>query len=246
MTQINLGKLYYAYSEEKETGEIKKYEKDVLASTRLYTFLLCSWLEARLKKILYEGSSAAFTENERVKILKSKTMSQKWKKCLNISVCKSYGFIFEEEINNYLDYFNDLSDEKKCYYKVCEYLREIEQAVTIRNRLAHGQWEIQLNSAGKDSAGEEITAFFRKYDNIQKLDLLYNVYKIIAEIISSYVVYKDKVSSDNFKSEINKKINKIENLQKCISKRNFDKYCNNFFEKEKQGRECKKGIYILK
>ena len=73
-------------------------------------------------------------------------MSEKWKKCLNISVCKSYGFTFEREINEYIDYFNDCSDEKYCYCKVYEYLGDIEQAVTIRNRLAHGQWKIQLNS----------------------------------------------------------------------------------------------------
>lgn len=88
MTQINLGKLYYATLERKELGEIKKNERYVLGSTRLYTFLLCSWLEARLKKILYESSSVAFSERERSIVLSSRTMSEKWKKCLNISVCK--------------------------------------------------------------------------------------------------------------------------------------------------------------
>lgn len=50
MAQANLGKLCYAKLEEKELGEIQKREKDVLGITRLYTFLLCSWLEARIKK----------------------------------------------------------------------------------------------------------------------------------------------------------------------------------------------------
>ena len=58
MAQANLGKLCYAKLEEKELGEIQKREKDVLGITRLYTFLLCSWLEARIKKILYEGWSS--------------------------------------------------------------------------------------------------------------------------------------------------------------------------------------------
>ncbi|MFR4413136.1 MAG: hypothetical protein ACLT5B_07270 [Clostridia bacterium] len=87
-----------------------------------------------------------------------------------------------------------------------EYLGDIEQAVTIRNRLAHGQWKIQLNSNESNLASEEITSFFERYDNIQKLDLLYKVYKLIAEIISSYVVYKDKVLTNNFKQEIKDKI----------------------------------------
>lgn len=246
MTQINLGKLYYATLERKELGEIKKNERCVLGSTRLYTFLLCSWLEARLKKILYESSSVAFSERERSIVLSSRTMSEKWKKCLNISVCKSYGFTFEREINEYIDYFNDCSDEKYCYCKVYEYLGDIEQAVTIRNRLAHGQWKIQLNSNESNLASEEITSFFERYDNIQKLDLLYKVYKLIAEIISSYVVYKDKVLTNNFKQEIKDKIFKIENYQQRIMKSDFDKYCNKFYEQEIQERKCKKDIYKRK
>lgn len=35
------------------TGDTAKEREEVRGSTRLYTFLLCSWPEARLKKILY-------------------------------------------------------------------------------------------------------------------------------------------------------------------------------------------------
>lgn len=34
-------------------GTLQKRNNDILAGTRLYTFLLCSWLESRLNKILY-------------------------------------------------------------------------------------------------------------------------------------------------------------------------------------------------
>lgn len=107
MAQVNLGKLCYAKLEEKELGEIQKREKDVLGITRLYTFLLCSWLEARIKKILYEGSSVAFTEAERRQILSAGTMSCKWEKCFNMAVCKSYGFIYKSNKNNYSECFDN-------------------------------------------------------------------------------------------------------------------------------------------
>ncbi len=243
MTQVNLGNLYYIYLKEKESGKVKKTEKDILGSTRLYTFLLCSWLEARLKKILYEGSSVAFLDEERNIVLNGKSMSEKWIRCFNVSVCKSYGFTFEREVNDYRNHFNENSDEKYCYCKVCEYLDDIKQAITIRNRLAHGQWEIQLNSHENNLACDGIISFFEKYDNIQKLDLLYNIYRIIAEIISSYVVYKDKVSTNNFKSAIKQKICKIENYQQRIIKSDFDKYCNKFYKQEEFEREFKKRMY---
>lgn len=244
MTQMNLGKLYCINQEDKRMqGEKNKREKDVLGSTRLYIFLLCSWLEVRLKKILYEGSSVAFTEEERNIILSSKTMGEKWRRCLNISVCKSYGFTFEARQNNYIDYFVKESEEQIYYDKVQTYLKDIEQAITIRNRLAHGQWKIQLNGKEKELANKEVLQFFEIYDNIQKLDLLYNIYKIIAEIISTYVVYKDKVTTDNFKKGINKKICKIENYQKRIEKSDFTKYYSKFVKQEEKECECKK-IYM--
>lgn len=61
----------------------KKTEYDILSGNRLYTFLLCSWFEARLNKILYENSSAGFTDGDRRSIKSEKKMGQKWK---NVSI----------------------------------------------------------------------------------------------------------------------------------------------------------------
>ena len=243
MTQINLGKLYYERANANTQGKIKKLEYDVLGSTRSYTFLLCSWLEARLKKILYEGSSVAFTDVEREIVLSDKKMNEKWRKCLNMSVCKSYGFVFDVEQRDYSSCFVNDSDAARYYQKVYSYLDDIEQAITVRNRLAHGQWKIPLNSSSSDLAGQEVNDFFAENDNIQKLDLLYNIYKIIAEIISSYVVYKDKILTNNFRNDIEKKIQKIVNYRQRIDRNKFDSYCKSFYRQECVERECKKNMY---
>lgn len=244
MAQANLGKLCYAKLEEKELGEIQKREKDVLGITRLYTFLLCSWLEARIKKILYEGSSVAFTEAERNQILSARKMSCKWKKYFNMAVCKSYGFIFKSNKNNYTDCFGNRKEELYCYQKVLKYLDDIKQAITVRNRLAHGQWETQLNYEETRMAGPEVYDFLNQYDNVQKLDMLYSIYKIIAEIISSYVVYKDKNVTNNFNDTMIKKIKEIENFHQRIEKSNFEKYCKPFMIKEKSEYKNRKKVYI--
>lgn len=242
MTQINLGKLYYERANTNKQGRIKKLEYDVLGSTRLYTFLLCSWLEARLKKILYENSSVAFTDAERQIVLSGREMNKKWRNCLNLSVCKSYGFRFCMNQNDYSANFMNESDAFY-YQKVYGYLDDIEQAITIRNRLAHGQWSRPLNSNCSDLAGQKVYDFLEENDNIQKLDLLYNIYKIIAEVIGSYVVYKDKILTDNFRNDVEKKIQKIDNYRKRIKKCNFDNYCKPFYKQECLERECKKSVY---
>lgn len=243
MTQMNLGKLYYERTNKNKQGDIQKLEYDVLGSTRLYTFLLCSWLEARLKKILYENSSVAFAEAERENILSAKKMSEKWRRCLNISVCKSYGFVFQPNKNDYSADFRSNSDELQNYQKVYTYLSEIEQAITVRNRLAHGQWSRPLNSGCTGLAEQGVYDFLSQNDNIQKLNLLHKIYKNIAEIISAYVVYKEKVSTPNFKKEIEKRMQKIVNDQQRIEKSEFNSYCKSFYRKECWKRETKK-IYM--
>lgn len=232
MTQINLGKYYYEKNTTNISGTVKKLESDILASTRLYTFLLCSWFEARLNKILYENSSVAFSDVERNKVTSADTMSKQWRNCLNMSICKSYGFTFTESENNYSSYFTSGSTHLDYYQKVYTYLDEIEHAITIRNKFAHGQWKTPLNNKKTNFAGTDVQNFLSTNNNIQKLDILYNMYKIIAEIISSYVVYKDKISTNNFKNDIENKIQKIENFRKRIKKASFEDYCQPFYKYE--------------
>ena len=68
--------------------------------------------------------------------------------------------------------------------------------------------------------------------------------QIIAEIISSYVVYKDKNVTNNFNDTMIKKIKEIENFHQRIEKSNFEKYCKPFMIKEKSEYKNRKKVYI--
>lgn len=243
MTQINIGKLKYEKENANISGKVEKLEYDVLGGTRLYTFLLCSWFEARLKKILYENSSVAFSDNERKDVLDADQMDVKWRRCLNLAVCKSYGFTFNKNQVDYTASFINNADALRYYQTVYSYLGDIKQAITVRNRLAHGQWKIQLNSKETNFAGTDVNDFLTQNCNIQKLDLLYNAYRIMAEVISSYVVYKDKILTRNFQNDLEKKIKIIDNYRKRIEKSNFEDYCNLFYKKECEERERKSKFY---
>ena len=62
--QIAIGKHAWQKEHDYNVYQLEASKREVLAATRLYTFLICSWLEARLTKILYENSSCAFTDAE--------------------------------------------------------------------------------------------------------------------------------------------------------------------------------------
>ncbi len=94
-TQILLGEKYY---KESITENIESIEYKILSSTRLYSFLMCSWFEARLYKMLYEGSGEGFTEQEIVTILGvgKKQLNQKWIDAYNLAICKKIWILFSD------------------------------------------------------------------------------------------------------------------------------------------------------
>ncbi len=198
---------------------ISNIEYALKSSTRLYTFLLCSWQEVRLLKIMHEQSCVAFTELEIRDISDVRSMKNKWRECFNISVCKAYDFHYETD-HIYSDQFQTDSQSKKNYICINNYFDIMDSIIKMRNYFAHGEWDIQLNS----SKNQILTvSFLQKYDNIQKLDILIQVINNFADIISLYVVYKEK-NNQLFDSQIKRSIEEIEIKLKRIDKSNFVKY----------------------
>lgn len=211
----------------RDENQIATIGNNIKACTRLYTFLLCSWFEARLLKMLYENSSVAFTDQEIVTIRSNqpnyKKMNQKWKESFSIAVCRSYGFSYIPN-TDYTSQFVSGSIDQRNYSTVCSFFSDIADAITIRNRLGHGQWDVQFNSNNTNVANY---SFFTKYDNIQKLNMLKQAFNEIAEIINSYVIYKDK-HNPNFNTLIEKRINNVSQIKTRIQNSDFEKYVLQF------------------
>lgn len=206
-----------------DQNQIAKIDYKIKACTRLYTFLLCSWFEARLLKMLYENSSVAFTDQEiatiRSKQSNYREMNQKWKESFSIAICRSYGFSYTPN-TDYTSQFVNGSIEQRNYTTVCSFFADIANAITIRNRLGHGQWDVQFNGSNTNIANY---SFFVEYDNIQKLNMLKQAFNEIAEIINSYVTYKDK-RNPNFNTLVGKRINNVSQIKTRIQNSNFGKY----------------------
>lgn len=217
--QSKIGHYLWLIEERHNSYQISATDKEVVAGTRLFVFLICSWLEARLLKILYEGSSVALTSSEIASIRGLPSMNQKWKEMFSLAVCKGYSLTYAVN-TNYSANFMPGSIQLQNYNDILVLFVDIEDAITIRNRLAHGQWEIQFNS---NSTAKSNYPFFSKYDNIQKLTILYQYYNLIAEIISDYITYKDKGNS-KFDRNISAKVKKAQLQMQRIQHVDFQKY----------------------
>lgn len=237
-TQCEIGKKAWQEKKNSDPKQIAATEKEIRACTRLYSFLICSWFEARLMKILYEGSSAAFTDAEINQIRNLAQMEKKWKTCFQMAVCKSYGFVYAGDID-YGASFAVGSIERKNYQSVNGLFDDISDAITIRNRLAHGQWEIQFNSANTAVVNYP---FLTDYDNIQKLEVLKQCYNHIASIISTYVTYKDKHNA-KFNQSIQKSIDQILVKKTRIERSDYQKYASQLGQRYESQRNRNAGSF---
>lgn len=230
MIQAKLGSLEWLKINKKNSPEIIRLKEEIFADTRLFTFLISSWFEARLKKIVYDRSSAAFNQVQIKQILdtnlKRTSMLKRWKLCFETAVCNGY------KLNSYskgkFKIKNVSLSEYNNVITIESLFIEIDEAIKIRNSLAHGEWHTQLNGT-RDKVKQ--VSFFNKYSDVQKLDLLHNYYSIIAEVIESYVVYKNK-NTNKFETHITTMINRLEQQKNKLANPNYENYVKPFLIKE--------------
>ena len=107
----------------------------------------------------------------------------------------------------------------------------------MRNRLAHGQWSIQLNSNGTQ---KNTPTALNKYNDISKLVLLSNKLDIMVQIVETIVVYKDK-DTIKFREKINKLVEKNRINDARIKKISLDTYVKGAvkkFNEKRSNRKC--------
>ena len=161
---------YYWYISKNKECQIKKNLKDKLkALTNLYAYILGNRFELQLMKILHENSTVAFSDAELQTIKGKDPIYEKWSECIKISFRKSTSIDWKDVNGNNLV---ELLDKNN-------YLKDFQDFITMRNRLAHGQWSTQLNYQGTK---ERTPDAFNKYDDISKLVLLSKKLDIMVKI----------------------------------------------------------------
>ena len=163
-----------------------------------------NWYEIKLYKLIYDNSSAAFDDSE-IAIIKGKqTISDRWKEVYRISLNKvrASGLleIAELEIRQIDRIISD------------DYFTEIDDLILTRNRLAHGQWDTQLNN---NQTNLNPLNFLIRYKTYNHLRLLRNKLDNISKIIECLVVFKDK-TSETFNNDLTKYLKEIEKIETRI------------------------------
>ncbi|WP_433912289.1 hypothetical protein [Staphylococcus sp. LKG3-3] len=194
----------YYYFKEHDSERKNNALHDYISSTRLYAFLLGNWYEIKLYKLIYDNSSAAFDDSE-IAIIKGKqTISDRWKEVYRISLNKvrASGLleIAELEIREIDRIISD------------DYFTEIDDLILTRNRLAHGQWDTQLNN---NQTNLNPLNFLVRYKTYNHLRLLRNKLDNISKIIECLVVFKDK-TSETFNNDLTKYLKEIEKIETRI------------------------------
>jgi len=122
--------------------------------TKILALVFSAWAEARFSKLIH--TPYGFTPDE---ILQIKTAHQKnglekgWEKCLELALKKVPASQQSSEIPN---------KRKKLLEIIKEYIIDLS---LLRNKIAHGQWEIALNR-DNDAENSLVT------DKLDKLDVI--------------------------------------------------------------------------
>lgn len=148
-------------------------DDEVETLTKVYTLIYSTWLEANLTKLIY--TPEGFNDSEIEQIKAEGKIEKKWEKALILAFRK-----FNQTKKN-----SEIPNKKK---KIVSYVKKyIVEPSSIRNKIAHGQWTIALNSENT-----KINPTLTK--ELKELDFI-KIFKWIT--ISSYII---KIVEDLIKS----------------------------------------------
>lgn len=222
-TARDIATKYYWYLEEKNNVNKKLYNS-LLAITNLYAYVLCSKFELQLYKVIQEKSSVAFNDDEIERIMSYSRIYDKWNECIQICFSKTPDINW----NNIMGH-----DVSVLFTDNINYMEEFQNIITMRNRLAHGQWNIQLNSSNNRISTPNA---LDKYSDISKLVLLSNKLDVLVSIVETMVVYVDK-KSPNFEKKIDSLIKRSNHYDSRIEKVDLRKYINGKYIRFDNGRK---------
>jgi hypothetical protein len=201
----------------------RRQESNVATHVRLYAFLLGAWAEARLIKLIHEPS--VFTADERKAVIAKKALPR-WHAVLEASYRRHFN------IPNALLKPPALSvTESGRLQKLQEVLNDdLGAIITLRNRLAHGQWAYTMNE-GMDEVAESQMKQLRE-ENLLTL-------KFKAAMIESLCgcIHDIVVSRPTFDRDFDMHFRHIEQLRIDLKSRAYAAWQASIIAKHERGRE---------
>jgi hypothetical protein len=201
----------------------KRNEKAEKTYTKILSILVVAWTEESLLKLLYQNN--LFSDNEREQVLKKRSLENKWKQCLNIAIVRAFNIPETRILSNlpftYREYYREL-------IRIIE--NDFLQSITIRNRIAHGQWVYAFTNDLKQIS-QEATRLINT-DNIITIQMKMKILKTMTSIISDFCI-----SPDLAKRDFDNKYKVIDEQVTNLHKRNYQQYKQYMINKYNRGQE---------
>jgi len=177
----------------------------------LYALLLAIWIECRLQKLLHEPKS--FSDSERTRIFSHTTHLGRWKNTIDVAFCRHYGVKKITLLESKLPH-SALSR----YLTICSMLnKDLSPIISIRNKLAHGQWAYQLNDNADDVAQKLMT--YMRTENFLSLQFKKSLVQYMTYIVNDLIV-----SKSTFERDFDKNYSLIEETRRNLTHRSYSKY----------------------
>ncbi len=177
---------------------------------KLYAFLVGAWAEVRLQKVVHEPK--AFSDDERSLILGKSTQLDQWKTLAETAFRKHYAIGGSSSMKNL-----PFTPRSRFEAILSLFNNELKTVITVRNKLAHGQWEFALNG-NNDAIEPGMMAELRK-ENFLSLQFKDDLIGCIAEIVNTL-----SVSRETFERDFDALFSSLEQLQSNLKNRQYAKY----------------------
>ncbi len=197
----------------------QRQHKQVTIFNRMYAFTLGAWAEVRLLKLLYE--TGGFPIRIRNQIESSPTLYEKWIECIDRAFQHKY-----RRPPSRLP-----KTAKLRYDLIIQYMdTHLRPTITIRNKLAHGQWIYPLNCDLNAIETEAKAAL--EQQNIMVLQYKKNMLNAVASAIHDLVV-----SRPTFERDFDAHFQKIDDIERDLSTRTYKAYVRELVERYERGKQ---------
>ncbi|MCJ7761019.1 hypothetical protein MUP59_07780 [Candidatus Bathyarchaeota archaeon] len=201
---------------------------DIYVHTKILSLLVSLWAEVRILKLIHE--IGAIGPSERGRIIKCRTLKERWKTSLDIAFCKAYGIARESNICCPSTPFTARSR-----YNVLNDIigKDLLHSTELRNRVAHGQWKYAFN-VGLTDINSILTGQLRK-ENIIEIQLKWKMFKSLAQIIHDLAV-----SRKTFERDFDINFRRIEEQRQNLHHRDFEDYRSKMIAKRRRANAARK------
>ena len=201
------------------------------AYVRLYALLLGAWAECRLTKLLYEP--LAFTADERLRLNKYSTHYKRWQNVVELAFRKHYNVPKAELTSMRLGHTTFFR-----YSTLVDLLsNDLKETITLRNKLAHGQWAYPLTDDGQSVAQEQMD-LLRK-ENCLSLQLKRRLLEYLLDIVNDLTV-----SKKTFDRDFDKHFHCIEELRQQLKNRSYSEFENRIHVRYIRGQQKRRANQI--